>query len=44
MLAFLSSYVDSVFTLIQLEFFQYLFISLIGLSSILIIRYLVWGK
>lgn len=44
MLDFLLSYIDSVFNLVQLEFFQYLFMSLIGLSSILIIRYLVWGK
>lgn len=40
---FLIEFINSVFQLIQLDFFSYAFIAMIGLASVFIIRSVIWG-
>lgn len=41
---FLNSFIESVFALIQLDWFAFPFIAFVGLFAIFFIRYVVWGK
>lgn len=40
----LTTFIESVFQIIQLDFFSYAFIAVIGLSSVCILRYIIWGR